>query len=58
MGRETILMDNVAFHKSRAAKSAMIERGFVPMHTSPYSPEWNAAELIFSLLKRRHRVTA
>ena len=28
--------------------------GFEALFTSPYSPEWNPAEMAFSLLKRRH----
>ena len=48
-----LLMDNVAFHKSLLAKEALAKRGLVALFTSPYSPEWNPAEMLFSFLKRQ-----
>ena len=48
-----ILMDNVAFHKSKAVEKQMIHRQLQPLFVSPYSPDWNPAEMLFSLLKRR-----
>lgn len=50
-----ILMDNVAFHKSRAVRMALTSRGLTSVFTSPYSPEWNAAEMLFSHVKRQQR---
>jgi len=50
-----ILMDNVAFHKSDAVRGALTSRGLTPVFTSPYSPEWNAAEMLFSHVKRQQR---
>lgn len=49
-----ILLDNVAFHKTKKVRQVMDYLGFEPLYTSPYSPEWNPAEMLFSLIKRRH----
>ena len=48
-------MDNVAFHKTKMVRKAMEEKGFTPVYTSPYSPEWNPTEMFFSYLKRKLR---
>jgi transposase len=50
-----LLMDNVAFHKSRDVVQAMRERDFVPVYTPPYSPQFNPIELVFAHLKRSMR---
>ena len=50
-----LLMDNVAFHKTKMVRKAMEEKGFTPVYTSPYSPEWNPTEMFFSYLKRKLR---
>ena len=48
-----LLMDNVAFHKSLLTREALTKRGLHALFTSPYSPEWNPAEMLFSFLKRQ-----
>lgn len=50
-----ILMDNVSFHHSKQVCLLLKELNLQPIYTSPYSPEWNPAEMFFSLYKRIHR---
>jgi transposase len=50
-----ILMDNVAFHKSKKVMKFFDENKIQPIFTSPYSPDWNPAEMFFSLFKRTHQ---
>jgi transposase len=50
-----VLMDNVAFHKTRMVRDALMARALQPLFTSPYSPDWNPAEMLFSVLKQRRR---
>jgi transposase len=50
-----LLMDNVSFHKSDMVRQAMEKKKFIPLYTSPYSPEWNPVEMYFSYLKRSYR---
>ena len=53
----TVLMDNIAFHKSKEVVQLMRERGIHPLYTLPYSPATNPIENLFSVIKqdlRRH----
>ena len=52
------VMDNVSFHHSRDVKNIFTLRGWISLHTPPYSPWFNPIERIFALVKaayRRHR---
>lgn len=48
----TILMDNIAFHRSREVVDLMTARGFQALYTLPYSPAANPIENLFSVIKR------
>lgn len=47
-----ILLDNVAFHKSRSITELANENGWVLLYTPPYSPWFNPIEGMFSIIKR------
>ena len=51
----TILMDNVAFHKTKLVQSLIREAGHSLLFTPPYSPDTNPIENVFSLVKHRVR---
>ena len=51
----TILMDNVAFHKTKLVQSLIREAGHRLLFTPPYSPDTNPIENVFSLVKHRVR---
>ena len=53
--QQVVLLDNVAFHKSKAAIELLIRMGKMPLFVPPYSPEFNPIENVFSYLKRRYR---
>ena len=48
-------MDNLAAHKTAAVKDKMRELGIVWIMNVPYSPEYNAIELVFSQVKKKFR---
>lgn len=50
-----LLMDNVAFHKSKVVATALEAKGLVAMFTPPYSPEYNLVEMAFSVFKAHMR---
>jgi transposase len=50
-----IILDNVAFHKSKASISAFNTLCLDPIFIPPYSPEYNPIEMVFSTIKRRFR---
>jgi transposase len=50
-----LLMDNVAFHKSRHVRGIMDTLGVQVAYTPPYSPEFNPIEMAFSVMKAVHR---
>ena len=50
-----IVMDNLAAHKTAAVKDKMRELGIVWIMNVPYSPEYNAIELVFSQVKKKFR---
>ena len=47
----TILMDNVAFHKSALVRASLIDKQFAVLYTPPYSPDANPVENLFSRFK-------
>ena len=53
----TLIMDNVAFHKSKRIKELVESRGHRILFIPPYSPQCNPIEEVFSELKRRYRST-
>jgi transposase len=48
-----ILLDNVAFHKSKIVKELALKREWTLLYTPPYSPWFNPIEGAFSIIKRR-----
>jgi hypothetical protein len=50
-----VLMDNVSFHKSESVIKCLRSIGKEPLFVSPYSPEWNPVERVFSILKSHLR---
>lgn len=50
-----VILDNVAFHKSKISRDAFNSVGLVPVFIPPYSPQFNPIEMVFSWLKRRLR---
>lgn len=51
----TVVMDNIAFHKSSRVRHLLQRRGLKVMYTPPYSPECNPIELFFSCVKHQLR---
>ena len=52
---KVLLMDNVAFHKTKKLKELVENKGLSLLFIPPYSPRCNPIEEVFSLLKRRFR---
>ena len=52
---KAVLMDNVAFHRSRDVVQFLELHGIKPLYIPPYSPRCNPIEEVFSLLKRAFR---
>lgn len=50
-----LLMDNVAFHRSRFVLALLADRGVTPLFTPPYTPEYNPIELAFAQIKAHYR---
>lgn len=50
-----LLMDNVAFHRSKETQAALNAKGFRPLFIPPYSPALNAIENVFSVVKRAYK---
>lgn len=48
---DVVILDNVAFHKSRRAQELVRERGAWMLFLPPYSPDLNPIELAYSKLK-------
>lgn len=46
-----IILDNVAFHKSRMVHRVLTEFGVTPIYIDPYTPEQNPIEEVFSSVK-------
>lgn len=53
--RTTLLMDNIAFHHSKETKSLMDSIGCRALYIPPYSPRFNAIEMVFSHAKQAYR---
>ena len=48
----TLVLDNIAFHKSQKVRSLVQQKGFVDIaFTPPYSPECNPIERLFGVIK-------
>ena len=52
---KTLVMDNVAFHHSKATLDAIKDKGCYVLHIPPYSPRFNAIEYAFSQIKHTYR---
>lgn len=50
-----LLMDNAAIHKTREVMQAVESIGLTPMFLSPYSPQFQPIEHVFSMLKAHFR---
>ena len=50
-----IILDNVAFHKSKVVASAALERDQTPCFTPPYCPWFSPVEYAFSVSKSAYR---
>lgn len=50
-----LLMDNVAFHKSKEVQSILKQRELIPMYIPPYSPRTNPIENVFGVIKPAYR---
>ena len=50
-----LIADNVAFHKSKAAREAASQRNITLVFTPPYCPWFNPVEFAFSSVKRAYR---
>jgi transposase len=51
----TILMDNVAFHKTKIVKEYIESTNSNILFVPPYSPDYNPIEMVFSKLKSVYR---
>lgn len=51
----TVLMDNVAFHKTKEVRAYLEDTGSQALFVPPYSPDYNPIELVFSKLKAIYR---
>ncbi len=52
---DVVILDNVAFHKSKRAEALVRERGAWLLFLPPYSPDLNPIELAYSKLKEHLR---
>ena len=50
-----VILDNVSFHRSKAAVEAARVRGYRLLYTPPYSPDFNPVESAFSVIKNAMR---
>ena len=51
----TLLMDNIAFHRSKETLDAINDMRCTPLYIPPYSPRFNAIEHVFSTIKHAYR---
>ncbi len=49
-----ILLDNVAFHKSKIVQEVVKDKGYQLLFVPPYSPWFNPIEMCFSIVKRKY----
>jgi transposase len=52
---DPVILDNVSFHRSKAAIEAARVKGFRLLYTPPYSPDFNPVENAFSVLRNAMR---
>lgn len=52
---KAILMDNVAFHKSKEVRDLLESKNLMPLFIPPYSPRCNPIEEVFAWMKRHFR---
>lgn len=50
-----VVMDNIAFHRSRRITELASTHGIKIVYTPPYSPQFNPIELLFANVKRRFK---
>ena len=50
-----IVMDNLQVHKTKAVRKKMTELAIEQVWNVPYSPEFNAIEHVFSMVKRNYK---
>lgn len=50
-----VILDNVSFHRSKAAIEVARAKGYRLLYTPPYSPDFNPVESAFSVLKNAMR---
>lgn len=51
----TVVMDNVAFHKSSCVREALAAKGYDVLYTPAYCPDANPVENVFSVFKQAFR---
>lgn len=51
----TVVMDNAAFHKTKATRQILEDAGFELVYLPPYSPDFNPIEQDFAIMKRRRQ---
>lgn len=54
-GRRYMMMDNVAFHKTKTVAAALATKGIEALFLPPYSPEFQPIECVFSMIKGQYR---
>lgn len=50
-----VILDNVAFHRSKTVAKVFEDRGWTPVFIPPYQPDFNPIENVFSSVKHRIR---
>ena len=50
----TLVMDNASFHKTNLISLICSKKGYYILFTPPYTPEFNAIELVFGNIKSRY----
>lgn len=50
-----VILDNVAFHRSKSVADIFGSRGWTPLFIPPYQPDFNPIENVFSSVKHRVR---
>lgn len=51
----TLLMDNIAFHHSKETRELITTMGCEALYIPPYSPRFNAIEMVFAAMKHVYR---
>jgi putative transposase len=54
-GRRCLMMDNVAFHKTKCVASMLSAKVITPLFLPPYSPQFQPIECVFSMIKSQFR---